>query len=332
MLDNENTVSMSQSGPIELLHHPERTTEPTLLGEEPNGTETKSKLQSTDQNLISGLNINRSKKQLKLAEYKWQAKIKNRKTRPLKLTPAATRILERNFRVKKTNKQEVQTVNEEKQLFSGLTTERKLYVYGKSVQIPTTWNPFQSSVCELYSISQDCPEFQNILATMKATNPSVKIESIHRVQNLFLYQKMYAVKQSISSYCSDVNEKLLFHGTRNTNPRDIIIQGFDVRLAGSQNLWGPGIYFAEDFNYVDAYAFRKTATTKILLVSSVVLGDSFDFGTSPCPTLKKPPINISRKRMYDSISGTTQGAKVHTIYNSDQCCPSYIIHYSLEKL
>jgi len=51
----------------------------------------------------------------------------------------------------------------------------------------------------------------------------------------------------------DPNEKLLFHGTSNTNPEIIysgINEAFDITFCNDSSMWGKGLYFAETGIYI----------------------------------------------------------------------------------
>mmetsp|Transcript_96893 Transcript_96893/g.145146 ORF Transcript_96893/g.145146 Transcript_96893/m.145146 type:complete len:350 (+) Transcript_96893:109-1158(+) len=216
---------------------------------------------------------------------------------------------------------------------SKMKLSRQICVLGSHIKLPPTWNPVQSHTCQLFELDKASFEFQNILATMRDTIPNIVIESVRRVQNLMAYQRYYLARKIITrDNVVDANEKLLFHGTRNTNPTSVIgnQDGFDVRLAGNQNLWGPGVYFAEDASYVDPYAFRMSLSSKLIIVASVITGDSFDFGTTAQPSLKKMPINIDTSRRFDSVTGVTKNSRVYSIFDSSQSCPRYLIKYSLK--
>jgi len=54
--------------------------------------------------------------------------------------------------------------------------------------------------------------------------------------------------------------RLLFHGTRETNPEIIYKgeEGFDFRFS-KEGMFGKGIYFAEDPAYSHNYAYKVTA-------------------------------------------------------------------------
>lgn len=51
--------------------------------------------------------------------------------------------------------------------------------------------------------------------------------------------------------------RLLFHGTRNNNPKDIAMQevGLDMRYANLGGAYGAGIYFADNAAYSSTYGF-----------------------------------------------------------------------------
>lgn len=55
-------------------------------------------------------------------------------------------------------------------------------------------------------------------------------------------------------------EKFLFHGSRNVPPDAIYKseEGFDLRLAKSQAMWGQAIYFARNANYSHNYSHPTT--------------------------------------------------------------------------
>jgi len=215
------------------------------------------------------------------------------------------------------------------------TLERRVLVAGRYIKLPKHWNPTQTHTCQLFEVGKATSEFKNIEQTLKNTLPGAKVTAIQRIQNLLVYQKYYAELPRVEFASNEVNEKFLFHGTRNISPGAIIScqEGFDTRLAGNQNLWGPAAYFAEDAKYVDAFAYKNQscnssgAPTKQIIVASVALGACFDYGELCNPSLKQPPINIRTKQRYNSVSGVTKDSRVYAVFNSAQCCPRYIVNY-----
>ena len=62
---------------------------------------------------------------------------------------------------------------------------------------------------------------------------------------------------------SEINEMLLFHGTRNAPPSDIYQheEGFDMRF-GRAGMWSKGNYFAVKASYSNKYAYRLSDSTQ----------------------------------------------------------------------
>ena len=88
-----------------------------------------------------------------------------------------------------------------------------------------------------------------------------------------------------------INEKLLFHSTRETDPKLIFKGevGFDMRFS-KQGRWGFANYFAEDAEYSHQFAHETSGGMKQILLASVLTGNSY-----PCfipdSRLRLPPIS-----------------------------------------
>jgi len=212
--------------------------------------------------------------------------------------------------------------------------KRNLIISGKILKVPKNWTKIQTHTCQLFDVDKLSEEYTTITNSVHNTLPNVSIMSIKRVQNILIYRK-YANEISKISFDGEisVNEKFLFHGTRNLQPGTIITsqEGFDTRLSGNQNLWGPGAYFAEDAKYADRFAYRGTNGSKQLIIASVVLGRCFEYGKLCNPALRQPPMDIETKRRFNSVSGITKNSTVYSVYNSAQSCPRYIIKYKVNN-
>lgn len=73
------------------------------------------------------------------------------------------------------------------------------------------------------------------------------------------------------------NEKLLWHGTRSTDPILIIkgAEGFDIKYSQA-GLWGKGLYYAKNSNYSDLYAYKFTNGDKGIFLAKVNLGNEIE--------------------------------------------------------
>ena len=283
-----------------------------------------------------------NKKSLQAVFYQWHIKLRSVRqgTQTRKCKSKLNTAFERGFRnlTVAVQKKACKTKWNSTNIITGealpegteMKLRRNVSVLGRSIVLPKTWDPVQSHTSQLFELCKDSEEFSVIAATMEETLPNITIKSIQRAQGLFPYQRYYTRKTKIQSEVEDIKEKLLFHGTRGLDPIEILSHqgGFDHRLAGENNLWGPAVYFAEDARFADIYAHHTVNFDKQLLLASVILGDVFDFGTNTCSALQQPPMNIKTQRRCDSISGITKDSRVYGVFDSAQCCPRYLITYS----
>ena len=101
----------------------------------------------------------------------------------------------------------------------------------------------------------------------------VEVKALYRIENKWLLESYLLHKKKNSG---TVNEKLHFHGTRNTNPKLIYCSevGFDVRYS-SKGRWGHAIYFFENVSYADKYAHITPSGDRQLLIANVLTGCSY---------------------------------------------------------
>jgi hypothetical protein len=78
-----------------------------------------------------------------------------------------------------------------------------------------------------------------------------------------------------------LKEDWLWHGTGNTNPKEIYMgqEGFDIRFSNN-GLWGTGLYFAESSRYsAEGYAYPPPDGMdnqfQSMLLNQVIVGDSY---------------------------------------------------------
>ena len=160
-----------------------------------------------------------------------------------------------------------------------------------------------------------------------------EIMSIERVQNRELWQKYSDRAEQIRREPQACKEKLLFHGTRDTDPKEIYKgdSSFDVKFS-RQGLWGTGNYFAVNASYSDTYAHSVRGTDKKkLLVAFVLTGLSYY--SEQDSSLKMPPYRSEQddpsgiRRRYHSVNGVTGGNTVYITYDNSLAYPAYVITY-----
>lgn len=211
---------------------------------------------------------------------------------------------------------------------------------GVGVTTPDNWEP-QTSKCELKDVREGTEEWASIHKRVTDTDFNVRLVQVQRIQNIWLWEIFERSRCRMSEKNQgQVNEKLLFHGTKTTPPIKIYNseQGFDNRLA-SQGLWGEGTYYAVKARYSDRYAHITRKDQKQMFLVQVITGI-----TCRCRqnhSLKAPPKKVehdfgsiigSRDSMfederYDSVSGNTNGSDVFVIYEHGKVYPAYLITY-----
>ena len=171
---------------------------------------------------------------------------------------------------------------------------------------------------------------------MKQTIPNVNMFYLDRIQNRKLWDKYALEKKHMSERNggdAQVHEKLLFHGTRDTDPQTIIMspKGIDFRCSRRdyQLLWGTGAYFAVNASYSDNYYYvDQNLQVKQLLLVKVLTGNSCSYGTKNDPNLTKPPpLSKGNPLLYDTVNGFTNGSCVYIVYDHDRAYPAYLISY-----
>ena len=207
------------------------------------------------------------------------------------------------------------------------------YNYPMYIDFIDCWN-IQEDEFGIFLLTSQSSEFAAIAEKFYKTMPSAEIRSIERVQNHELWQKYSDRAKRIRNEPQACREKLLFHGTRHTDPKEIY-QGdssFDTRFS-QQGMWGKGNYFAVNASYANSYAhsIHGTENLRKLLVAYVLTGPSYY--SDPDSSLMKPPYRSEQvdskgiRRRYHSVNGVTGGTTVYITYDNDLAYPAYVITY-----
>ena len=204
----------------------------------------------------------------------------------------------------------------------------------KSLAIPRQWKPKQASDVVTIPVPVKDEEWQELETLIWESLPSVKLAEVLRIQNLTLWRR-YSFFRSLMSRKNQgqVNEKLLFHGTRHTDPQTIISsdKGFDFRYGSDDSFWGKGTYFAVKASYCDSrFVYKTKDGMKQVFVARVLTGRSIKL-PKPDRTLKEPPkLPHSDTDAYDSVNGSVENptpTQVYVIYDHDKAYPAYLLTY-----
>ena len=125
-----------------------------------------------------------------------------------------------------------------------------------------------------------------------------------------------------------VDERQLFHGTKQEYVDAICRQNFDFRLSGqtSGTRYGKGSYFALTAKYSDCYTEHSN---RMMFVVKVLVGE-YKQGNS---TFVRPPSkNESNKSsdLYDSCVDDEKNPKVFVIFDLYQVYPEFVIKYVIK--
>ena len=200
--------------------------------------------------------------------------------------------------------------------------------------VPSHWQP-QSKTTELFILPQGAPEWSQVFQKFQQTMPQARITSVQRIQNTWLWERYVQHRKRLHLKNSGVvNEKELFHGTRNNDPKLIYEgeDGFDMRYS-TQGMWGVANYFAVNASYSHNYAHANAATGhREMFLVKVLTGDSYN--CAPNSTLRMPPPKPSSgglsqlRTKYDTVTGITHGSQVFMTYDNEKAYPAYLIQYN----
>ncbi|XP_033113644.1 protein mono-ADP-ribosyltransferase PARP12-like isoform X2 [Anneissia japonica] len=209
---------------------------------------------------------------------------------------------------------------------------------GSSTTFPDTWEKTDGNkldpdaTFQLFDVKSGSTEYNDIQRLFSATCPN-KILKIQRVQNEELWEdyarKRERMKKKTKTVDVSVNEKRLWHGTREYHVNAICQQNFDFRCSGSSSgtAYGQGSYFARDASYSTGYAIAASSGRRFMFLAKVLVGD-YTVGN---PTHRRPPEKIVAsgqiKILYDSCVNQFLNPSIFVIFDKDQMYPEYLIEY-----
>lgn len=159
-----------------------------------------------------------------------------------------------------------------------------------------------------------------------------KILEISENYNKRLMKGFKRRRRHLKQYSGEVNEKWLFHGS--PNYFKIVKHGFDEARSVRQ-MFGAGIYFAEDSSKSNQYVYRDGLCPKhqiidcytcwrYLILCRVMLGKTYKTSSSN---------SLDNLQGYDSISAEPSWQlkyKEYIIRKGDQTYPTYVIKYIIQ--
>ena len=200
---------------------------------------------------------------------------------------------------------------------------------------PPHWSPMGSDHAILVKLDPKSNEYRDALFHFRKSS-NKRMVKIERVQNRYLWQEFLSTKMQIAAKNKgEVNQRVLFHGTRNTIPNKIWegknASGFDPRLG--RGYYGVGAYFAQLAKYsVANYSYNAGQGQRQLFLAAVLCGDTKVYGMTKAQSLKRAPdLPAGHKRapgLYDSVQGGPHdGSIMYIVYEGSQAYPLYLYTY-----
>ncbi|XP_041636825.1 protein mono-ADP-ribosyltransferase PARP11-like [Cheilinus undulatus] len=221
----------------------------------------------------------------------------------------------------------------------GFNIERSCSCFSEA---PVFWENIDlTSPYQLIPMNKLTPEYKTVASYVKNDGLLDRtILSISRIQNLDLWEMYCRKKKQLMRLKGDkeIQERRLFHGTKNKNVDTICKYNFDLRLAGHHgSLYGKGIYFAKHAAYADKYSRESTdplpfyggitqsslgQSFKIIFLARVLVGASHvgqrDF---------QKPDHGCLENIHDSCVDDIKHPNIYIIFDPNQIYPEYLIQY-----
>ncbi|KAK2537598.1 poly [ADP-ribose] polymerase 12 [Columba guinea] len=179
-------------------------------------------------------------------------------------------------------------------------------------------------------IGKTTSEYHKIKQMFQQTMGRYSVVNIQRIQNPSLWKVFQWQKEQMKreNGGKEVDEKLLFHGTKSSHMDAICFHNFDWRICGTNGTnYGKGSYFARDASYSHAYC-PPGLKTNIMFVARVLVGD-FVKGHA---TYVRPPAKSSNGlRFYDSCVDNEFNPSIFVVFEKYQIYPEYLIEYKEEQ-
>lgn len=201
---------------------------------------------------------------------------------------------------------------------------------------PPTWEPQQGNF-HMAMVAPGSEEWNHVAKHFYTGDMSeYKLVRVNRVQNKYQWDKYCAEKRGQFQLYGPraTREKFLWHGSSNTIPEILASgAGVDPKHAG-KGFYDRGAYFAANPAYSDeSYAHRTMMGGKEvrqLLLCTVLVGKSMDYGTNTARNLIKPPAG------HQSVCGgphkvnsrCKHATRMWVVYATDQSKVDYVVTYA----
>uniref|UniRef100_A0A8C3BMW4 Uncharacterized protein n=1 Tax=Cairina moschata TaxID=8855 RepID=A0A8C3BMW4_CAIMO len=193
---------------------------------------------------------------------------------------------------------------------------------------PPHWDPFDLADLKYKAveISNTSSEYKEIKKQFEQTMKTYNIVRVQRIQNPSLWKVFQWKKEKMKKEAGkkEVNERLLFHGTKDARLEDICINNFDWRTCGSNGAnYGKGSYFARDASYSHEYC-QSAVKPNVMFMARVLVGD---YVQGRADYVRPPPKSVDGLCFYDSCVDNKLNPSIFVIFEKNQIYPEYLIEY-----
>eukprot|EP00339_Tiarina_fusa_P025891 CAMPEP_0117013264 /NCGR_PEP_ID=MMETSP0472-20121206/10982_1 /TAXON_ID=693140 ORGANISM="Tiarina fusus, Strain LIS" /NCGR_SAMPLE_ID=MMETSP0472 /ASSEMBLY_ACC=CAM_ASM_000603 /LENGTH=1244 /DNA_ID=CAMNT_0004716535 /DNA_START=123 /DNA_END=3857 /DNA_ORIENTATION=+ len=209
--------------------------------------------------------------------------------------------------------------------------------------IPDHWDESAGGNVE---VKQGTAEYNEVVTfftrALYGQRDKVKVESVHRVQNVPLWQSYSVKKQTMRTRFADgtsrrvnnvgdhldtLSRRWLFHGSRSETMGKIAQQGFNRSFAGLNAVaYGRGVYFARDASYSShpRYSAPDEKGVQHMFMCRVLIGD-WSKGSHDQITPEAKPYNAFE--LFDSTVDNVSNPSIFVVYHDSQAYPEYLVSF-----
>lgn len=172
------------------------------------------------------------------------------------------------------------------------------------------FNEIDPTIIKRKLLTEGCGVYSSI---KKMFSNKFKVMEIFQIENPYLLIQYGLKKIEYLNKYGAVQEKLLFHGTKENNVESIVKENFDWRKTKQWHKYGLGVYFTQKPSI--ASRFSDKSTTKAMFYVKVLI-------SSQCIGEKNMPIPP------DNTDTTTNRKKTEYVkYDDNSFYPLYLIYY-----
>jgi Poly(ADP-ribose) polymerase catalytic domain. len=197
--------------------------------------------------------------------------------------------------------------------------------------LAANWDPMPSNSAFIKTdVQQYTQEYNTVFRLFKSTTQKqFKIVQIERVQNSYLLGCYLLKKNEMECLRGNyVEERRVFHGTKQSNVQSICENNFDWRLHGDStgNRYGKGVSFSPISYYASHYSDKYAPVKVMFLVRVLISKCTTGNGNMTIPPRIFDVYNRNSIERYD----TAQKENGHVIvkFCDSEYYPEYLIHYT----